>query len=755
MATPAPSISRTPDTPERGRLARWTGGLARTCATHAGRVVAIWGLMLAGSIASIVAFLGSGLTTQSEFLVEVESWTGYQLLSDRLPEMRSTGETIVVRSEQLSAEEPAFREFVESLAADVRDTPPVGDLVTGYDAARLVVSPDGHATLITLRMTDESTWTSDVAPVVEKVQAADRDPGFSVAIAGTATGGRDFIELSNQDLRTGELQFGLPAALVVVILVFGAVGAGVLPIAMALVIIPVSLGIAALIGQWHPVSFFLVNMVTAMALALGIDYSLFVVSRYREERRRGEEKVDAIARAGSTAAVAVLFSGTAFTVALLGLLLVPDLILRSLAAGSIIVGVVAVAAALTLLPALMSLMGDHVNALRVPFLHTASTDAGESPARGLWPRVVRAVTRHPLVWLAGSVAFLLACAAPLLSMETGTSGIETLPERTVSRQGFDALAKSFPAGSNANLARVVVDGDVGSPQSQEALASLEQRLGSGGDFGPTSLLVVPDERLAVIDVPLPGDANSDAAHHALADLRETYIPTALEGTTLRGYVTGETAIGVDYTGITDLWLPRVIALTLLVTLVLLTLAFRSLVLSVKAILLNLLSVGAAYGLLVLVFQNGVGAELLGVQQVKVIESWLPVFLFSVLFALSMDYHVFLLTRIRERFSESHDNVDAVVHGISTTARIITGAALIIVVVFAGFAAGDLVMFQQMGLGVAVALLIDATIVRSVVVPASMTLLGRWNWYLPRWLAWLPELQLDAPVTHATSPPPCD
>jgi RND superfamily putative drug exporter len=730
----------------RGGLAVWTERWARACARRPGRVVAVWLAVLVAAVGAIGAFLGSGLTTQQQFLSPVESWTGYQLLTERLPEAKDAGETIVVRSDTLSVDDPAFRGFVTDLADRVQATPRVGAVVTGYDTQGAPpVSADRHATLLTFRMTDEADGPSDVGAVIDLVRTADGDPRFGVTVTGTATVGRDFLDLSNHDLATGELMFGLPAALVVVLLVFGAVGAGALPLILAAVVIPASLGVAALIGQAHPLSFFLVNMVTAMGLALGIDYSLFVVSRYREERRHGREKVDAIAAAGGTAAVAVAFSGTSFAVALLGLLLVPDLVLRSLAAGSVIVGVIAVAAALTLLPALLSLLGDRVNALPIPFLHNASVRSDHREAR-FWWALVGTVTRHPRTWLAGSVVLLLACATPVLALQTGNSGVESLPDRSVSKQGFAAIQRSFPAGSQANPARVVIDGDVSSPAARAAIEELRRGAEGSGRFGPVTVLLEPADRIAVVDVPLRGDPTSDTAAQGLAELRTKLIPAALGGATLRSYVTGQTAISVDYADLTDRWLPRVIAFTLALTLVLLTVAFRSVVLSVKAVLLNLLSVGAAYGLLVLVFQKGIGAELLGVQQVNVVEAWLPVFLFSVLFALSMDYHVFLLSRIRERYAESGDNVEAVVHGISTTARIITGAALIIVVVFAGFATGDLVMFQQMGFGVAVALLLDATVVRSIVVPAGMTLLGRWNWYLPRWLAWLPELQIETPAT---------
>jgi RND superfamily putative drug exporter len=258
-----------------------------------------------------------------------------------------------------------------------------------------------------------------------------------------------------------------------------------------------------------------------------------------------------------------------------------------------------------------------------------------------------------------------------------------------------------------------------------------------------------------VSIPVRGDPNSDRARSAVERLRSDLVPDALAGTDLKGYVGGATAENIDYTDLINHWLPIVLAFVLGVSLLLLTVLFRSLVLAGTAVVLNLLSVGAAYGLLVLVFQKGYGTELLGFQQVERVEAWVPVFLFSVLFALSMDYHVFLITRIRERYVHSRDTVDAVVHGIAATGRIITGAALIIVAVFAGFAAGDLVMFQQMGFGVGIALLLDATIIRMVVVPAAMTVLGGWNWYLPWWLSWLPELHVEGDpdaIDGAATPP---
>jgi RND superfamily putative drug exporter len=330
----------------------------------------------------------------------------------------------------------------------------------------------------------------------------------------------------------------------------------------------------------------------------------------------------------------------------------------------------------------------------------------------------------------------------VLALRTGTSGVSTLPDSTLSKAGFQALERSFPRNASSDPAQVVVSGNVGSDDIGTAMDTLETSVSDDADFGPPQRQIADNGRVALVDIPLVGDPDSEQARRAVDRLRSDLVPAAFAGTGAEVYVGGTTAENIDYADLINQWLPIVLAFVLGLSLILLTVVFRSLVLSATAVVLNLLSVGAAYGLLVLVFLKGYGADLLGLQQVERVEAWVPVFLFSVLFALSMDYHVFLLTRIRERYVDTGDTVDAVVHGIAATGRIITGAALIIVVVFAGFATGDLVMFQQMGFGVGVALLVDATLIRMVVVPAAMTLLGEWNWYLPSWLRWLPELHVE-------------
>ena len=724
-----------------------TQRLARSSAAHPWRMIASWVLVLVASVVTIGALLGSALTTDQAITSNPDSKQAADLMMASFPHQDGADEFVVVHSSSLTAEDPGFEEFVTDVRSAIEGTGATLAVSEPYAADNpTAISQDQHAVLLAVSMGPDAE--TGIVDVLDEVKTADGDPAFDVAVTGEFTIDHDFNELASHDLEKGELQIGLPAALLVLLLVFGAVVAALVPIGIAIVSIIVSVALTALVGQAVTLSFFIVNMITAMGLALGIDYSLFVLSRYREERHRGLEKTDAIVASGATASKAVLFSGSSFVVALCGLLLVPDTILRSLAFGAILVGIVTVVAALTVLPAMLALLGDRINALRLPFF--GREQPGESR---LWTRAVSVVVRRPAAAFAASVLLLLLLALPVLDLRTGNAGVSSLPDRTFSKAGFQALERSFPGSASSDPAEVVVSGDVRSPAAAAALVRLEKGLAEDSAFGPPETSVAPGGDVAVVSVPVRGDPNSDQARAAVERLRADLVPAALTGTDLTGLVGGVTAENIDYTDLINKWLPIVLAFVLGVSLLLLTVLFRSVVLAGTAVLLNLLSVGAAYGLLVLVFQNGYGTDMLGFQQVERVEAWVPVFLFSVLFALSMDYHVFLITRIRERYAQTGDTVDAVVHGIAATGRIITGAALIIVAVFAGFAAGDLVMFQQMGFGVGVALLLDATIIRMIVVPATMTLLGPWNWYLPSWLDWLPEMHVEGdPVPGSDDAP---
>jgi RND superfamily putative drug exporter len=724
--------------------------LARSAAVHPWRVVSVWALILAASVVAIATLIGSAFSSDGTITTNPDSSKAGQVLAENFSQADRTDDAIIIHSAQLTSEDPAFRGFVADLRASVETTGAAQTVRDPYASNGYGISQDGHAAVITLVLGHDAE--SGIVDIIDEVSTADADAAFVVDITGTNTLDHDFTELSESDLTDGELKFGLPAALIVLVLVFGALVAAFLPMSIAIISIIVTVAISTVLGQVTSLSFFILNMITAMGLALGIDYSLFVLSRYREERQAGRDKVDAIVATGGTSSKAVLFSGTSFVVALLGLLLVPDTILRSLSLGAIIVGVVTMAAAVTLLPALLSLLGDRVNALRLPLV--GRDHPAESP---FWTRAVSAVIRRPATFLAAGVLLLIAAALPVLGLSTGTSGVNSLPDDTYAKAGALALERSFPGTSTTDPAQVVISGDVTSSELTTAIARFEDSIADDPDFGPSQHQVADNGQVAVISVPLVGDPDHTQARRGLDRLRTDLVPGAFESTDSSVLVGGTTAENVDYSDVINKWLPIVLTFVLGLSFLLLTLVFRSVVLSATAVILNLLSVGAAYGLLVLVFQHGIGADLLGLQQVENVEAWVPIFLFSVLFALSMDYHVFLLSRIRERYAQTGDTNQAVVHGIAATGRIITGAALIIVVVFAGFAAGQLVMFQQMGFGVGVALLVDATLIRMVVVPAAMALLGRWNWYLPTWLDWLPELHVegdpdpDPPASTGTGP----
>jgi uncharacterized membrane protein YdfJ with MMPL/SSD domain len=712
------------------------GRVALACARHPWRTVAAWVTAIVLAFAVTATLLPGSLTSEGHVTNNPQSERGYTALAAHFPRDTSPTELIVVRSETLRVTDPAF-------VARARELGKLGDRWIGEANLYYVthdpslVSRDGHALLVPIRL--EGDWTASASHLINLVRAQNGKGGFEVAITGTKVTDDAFTKVSQSDLEKGELRYGLPAALIVLVLVFGALVAASLPLLLAIVSIIVALGLTSIVANQYQLSVFVVNMLIGMGLALGIDYALFVVSRVREERAAGRPKEQAIGVAGSTASRAVLFSGSAFVLAMLGLLLVESTIMRSLATGAILVGVVSIIAALTLLPALLSLLGDRIEALRLPRFGRASAGGGESR---FFRAAVRRVTRHPALWLGVTVVPMLAACSAVFSLHIGSSGLATLPNSQESKQGYLALRRSFPQ-AGANPAWIVVLGPSGSVRIRGAIARLDRAIAADPRFGPVATTVAPDHEAVRLTVPVSADALSDQAVAAVNALRHTLVPAAVAGSGAQVLVTGKTAENIDYFATMRFWLPIVLAFVLSLSFLLLTVAFRSVVVSATAIALNLLSVGTAYGLLVLVFEKGYLHNVFGFAHVDVVEAWVPLFLFAVLFGLSMDYQVFLLSRIRERYAETGDNADAIEFGIASTARLITGAALIIVAVFAGFAAGQLVEFQQMGFGVAVALLIDATIVRTILVPATMTLLGQANWYLPRWLDWIPHLGIEA------------
>jgi uncharacterized membrane protein YdfJ with MMPL/SSD domain len=704
-----------------------TERLARASSRRPRRVFLAWVGAIVVALAFTILFLPGNLTTNGHVTGKPESKQAENLFAQFPPDRHAVDELIVVRSPTTTVGDPGFKAFLGRLDAQARTTGVV------YRSFPLQVSHDRHAVLIGVQRRD------DVDRLLSVVERNDGREGFQVVMTGEGTLDHDFNELSQHDLKSGELEFGLPAALVILVLVFGAVVAGLIPLVMAIVAIIVALGLGALVAEAFSLSVFFINMLSGMGLALGIDYSLFVVSRYREERVQGRKELAAIAASGATASRAVLFSGTVFVIALTGMLLVPSNVMKSLAAAAVLVGIVSVLAALTLLPALLAKLGDRVNALRVPVL---GRNLGAAQEGRFWGAIVRAVMRRPAVYLVAFAALLIAAAVPVFGLNLGASGVSTLPDRLESKKGFEALARYFPQASSSP-ALIAVQGNVRSPQVRDAIGRLRNELAHDPPFSRSDVRYAPSGDVAAIGVQIGGDKTGPRALGAVRHLRSALIPQAFRGTNAQVLVGGDTADNVDFIDAMNSWLPIVFVFVLGLSFVLLTVVFRSIVIAATSIVLNLFSVGAAYGLVILVFRHGIGSGLLGFQRVDSIEAWVPLFLFSVLFGLSMDYQVFLLSRIKERYDATGSTIEAVTHGVASTARLITGAALIIVAVFAGFAMGDLVMFQQMGFGVAAALLIDATIIRSVLLPAAMKLLGEWNWYLPSWLEWLPRIQVEA------------
>tara|TARA_Y100001970_G_scaffold51790_1_gene65489 strand:+ start:1617 stop:3983 length:2367 start_codon:yes stop_codon:yes gene_type:complete len=617
------------------------------------------------------------------------------------------------------------------------------------------------------------------------------DDNFQYYFIGSESVQYAFQELAEQDLVTGET-IGISVAIIILALVFGAVTAALIPVVLAVASIFVAIGLVAILGQAVDLNDFVPNIMTMMGLAVGIDYCLFILSRYKEERQKGFDKHDSIVNSGSTAGKAVMFSGLTVVFALVGMFIIPEKTFHALGVGAILVVFVAVMAGITLLPSILGILGDKVNSFKVPkiaalilysvgFLYIAITqelgpdllivsgivmlfivflsilknrgisikfltpkDDKSTDEGGFWNTITLAVMAKPLTSMALAFVFLASLSYFYFDLEKGTSGLSALPEDEPMRVGFEILNDKYGFGLDAP-ANIVIDADVSSPEISKAINLLEQQMIDDDSFLEPEVQIEPTVNFAELTSLIPGDPQNQPALLAIDRLRNTIIPSAFEGiptSSYEIYVGGISAEVVDSVKMTDDYFPFVLAIVLFLSLILLLFAFRSITISIASIIMNLLSVGASYGLLVLVFQKGFLIDLIGFQQVDQLEFWLPLFMFSILFGLSMDYHVFMLSRIKENFDETNSTDNSVAFGLRKTASIITGAALIMVAVFGGFALGDITFFQSMGFGLGAAVLIDATIVRSILVPSVMKILGKKAWYLPSWLNWLPNISIE-------------
>jgi len=736
-------------------LGNWTETLARACARRPWLTVGIWIAAMALAVFSMITLLGGALVTDARPTNDPESIVAMDLMNERLGIDTSeiVDEMIIVRSTTLTVDDPEFQNVVENIYADVSALGP--DVFLGgatYYMTRdpSLVSPDRHTTLFPFNVPFEADERMDEIYAIGDKYAGGE---FEVYHTGTAAWAADSMKLGEDAASRGEA-IGISAALVILAIVFGAIAAALLPVALGIVAIIVAMGLTGLVGQAMDLTFFVTNMITMMGLAVGIDYSLFILTRFREERQRGLSKMDAIGTAGATASRAVFYSGLTVVLALTGLVMFPLSIFISMGIGSILVVFTAIIASLTLLPALLGLMGDKVNAIRIPFIQRKKDTMSYEKPVGFWAWITRVVTKVPAVSVIIAVGLLLFAAVPFLDKKSGMSGINDVPDYLRSKQGYIVLQNEFHVSIDRPVT-VVIDGDINSDKTQAGIVSLQEQLAADSTFVGSQVVPYPEQNMAIIYARLAGDPMSQQSMDSVSMIRSEYVPQSFGEVTVRVFVTGDSAHMVDFNQTTSDYTPIIFAYVLALSFIILILAFRSIVIPVTAIIMNLLSVAAAYGLIVLVFQKGVGAGLFGFIQVEAIETWLPLFLFAVLFGLSMDYHVFLLSRMRERFMQKKDNAEAVSFGLRSTGRLITGAALIMVAVFIGFALGDLVMMQQMGFGLAVAVFLDATLVRCVLVPATMKLLGKYNWYLPKWLEWIPDISLgdgqhkpDTPETKA-------
>ncbi|MXZ45698.1 MAG: MMPL family transporter [Chloroflexi bacterium] len=725
-----------------------TDALARISARRPWVTIGLWVVAVIVALGVSGQLLDSATTTELRLSPGFESEDTRELLQERFPSTQAPREIVIVQSDTLTVDDPAFAAKATEVFAAITA---LGDevITQGFHYFLLpdprLVSEDRTTTIMPFLLTGTLAEAErNVEEIFHAIDEVTADDGFRVLIVGSASSAFESNEYAVHDLEQGE-RFGVPVALLILLVLFGAVVAALVPIGLAIVAIVVALAAAALIGQVYELVFFVTLMITMIGLAVGIDYSLIMVSRFRDEMGRGLSVADAVERTGATAGRTVLFSGVTVVIAVLGLFIVPMGFFRSLGLGAVLVVIAELAATLTLLPAVLMLLGPRVNRLSIPFFGRGRIDRpspGEHTGGGFWDVTTALVMRFPVIGLLAVGIPMVVATTFYFQIQTGINGVDKLPEGARTRAAFEVL-EAHPTLSFgvANPVEIAIDGDPTDPRVQ---AATEQLVASLAGVSPAVPVIEtnPAGDLALMRVVLPGEPSSPETVEAVNLIRDELVPAAFEGAPATVTVGGISSVASDVFAITERYTPIVFAFVLGFSFIVLMLVFRSIVIPLKAVFMNLLSVGASYGILVLVFQKGVATDLFGFQHADVIDVWIPLFLFTVLFGLSMDYHVFLLSRVRERYDETGDNAEAVAYGLRETAGMITGAALIMVAVFGAFASGQTIINQQVGFGLAVAVFLDATLVRSVLVPASMELLGGRNWYLPSWLEWLPDLRVE-------------
>ncbi|HET7047030.1 MAG TPA: MMPL family transporter [Solirubrobacteraceae bacterium] len=650
------------------------------------------------------------------------------------------GEQVLIQSKKLTVRDPAFEAAVRDVVRRVSATGTVQKVRSPLAPGnRGEISRDGHSALVSFQIAgDQSRADDQVGASLAATAAAQKaHPSLRIEQAGDASADKALNKSFNDDFAKART-LSLPITLLILIVAFGALVAAGIPVLLAITGVGATLGLVGLVSHLAPVDPAVSEVVLLIGMAVGVDYSLFYMRREREERAAGRGEQAALEAAAATSGRSVLISGFTVMAAMAGMYLAGNKTFASMATGTILVVAVAVLGSLTVLPALLSKLGDKVMKGGVPFVARRRERGGEAR---IWGAIVDRVLRHPGVAAVTAGGIVVALAIPAIGIHTSDPGLQGLPKGLPIVKTLDRMQAAFPGG--AQPAHVVVQArDVRAPQVRAAIGQLERRaLATGQMHQPFDVQVSRDHTVADVSIPLSGQGTDSTSYRALDTLRGEVIPATIGGVPgVKALVAGETAGAKDFNDSMKSHLPVVFAFVLTMTFLLLLITFRSIVIPLTAIVLNMLSVGAAYGVLALVFQHSWAEGLLGFKSTGAITSWLPLFLFVILFGLSMDYHVFILSRVREAYDKGMSTSDAVAHAIKSTAGPVTGAAVVMVAVFAIFASLGALEFKQLGVGLAVAILLDATLIRAVLLPAVMKLLGDANWYLPKRLDWLPRLE---------------
>ena len=753
-------------------------------AARAGRwSAAHWKTATLGWVAFVVVAVVLGKVAGTVMLTDAEQSTGEAARAQAILQgagfSQPAAENVLVQSRSQTVSDPAFRATIERVATKLRALHAVQNVRSPFDPGGAgAISKDRHSALVQFSITGDAakadTKVQPVLDAVDRLQAQSRD--FTVAEFGFASANKELSDTLGQDFRKAEL-LSVPITFLILLFAFGAFVAAGVPVLLAFTAVLGSIGIAALISHASHASDATNSVMLLMGMAVGVDYSLFYLKREREERLAGAGE-EALPRAAATSGQAVLISGGTVLIAMAGMLLAGSKIFTSIGMGTMIVVFTSMVGSVTVLPALLAKLGDRVErgvvavsaagvlALLRPlrrrpawlihlrdrqtFLRRLKGDRTESR---IWGWILRPVLRFPAVSAALAVAVLVLLALPVRGIHTKLLSFTDLPRDIPIVKTFIEIQQAFP-GAQTPAQIVVQAPNVRTPAVQSAIASLEQRaLASGQMFQPVRQFVNPSGTVVRIEIPLAGNGDDAKAVAALHTLRSDVLPSTIGKLgNVKYAVTGETAGTHDFNETMKSRFPLVFAFVLGLAFLLLLLTFRSIVVPLVAIGLNLLSVGAAYGVLVWIFQDGHLQGVLNFHSNGAIITWLPLFLFTVLFGLSMDYHVFIVSRIKELVDRGEPTAAAVEHGIKRTASTVTSAALVMVAVFGIFASLRTLDIKQLGVGLAVAVLIDATIIRGVLLPATMKLLGDWNWYLPRWLEWLPHVSGEAAPAAAEKPP---